>query len=174
MHGLWFDGYRVFGCAAVLSLSRMRHAAIPSAWPGTYEERSSKAMKQIQAAPRHVLVLDDDAAVRNSLKFSLEAEGFFVRLYADPDQLLNDGSPPVPSCLIVNYNMPAMNGLEFVARLRDRHISIPVILVTGHLSENIRRRAAIAGVSVVEKPFLGRGLYESVERAFEQEATPPP
>jgi FixJ family two-component response regulator len=88
--------------------------------------------------------------------------------------LLNDGSPPVPSCLIGNYNMPAMNGLEFVARLRDRHVSIPVILVTGHLSENIRRRAAIAGVSVVEKPFLSRRLYECVQRAFEQEPMPPP
>ena len=86
MQALWFDGDRLFGRAAVLSLLGMRRAAIPRAWPGTYEERRSKAMKQIQAAPRHVLVLDDDAAVRNSLKFSLEAEGFFVRLYADPDQ----------------------------------------------------------------------------------------
>jgi two-component system, LuxR family, response regulator FixJ len=174
MQALWFDGDRLFGRAAVLSLLGMRRAAIPSAWLGTYEERRSKAMKQIQAAPRHVLVLDDDDAVRNSLKFSLETEGFLVHLYSDPDQLLNDGSPPVPSCLIVNYNMPAMNGLEFVARLRDRQVSIPVILVTGHLSENIRRRAAAAGVSAVEKPFLGRRLYECVARAFEHEATPPP
>ena len=57
--------------------------------------------------------------------------------------------------------------------VRDLVVSIPVILVTGHLSENIRRRAAAAGVSAVEKPFLGRRLYDCVQRAFEQEATPP-
>jgi two-component system response regulator FixJ len=117
-------------------------------------------------APRHVLVLDDDTAVRDSLQFSLEAEGFRVRIYADPSELLNEDSLPASSCLIVNYNMPAMNGLEFVARLRERHAPIPVILATGHLSDNIRRRAAMAGVSVLEKPFLGRRLLECVERAF--------
>lgn len=125
-------------------------------------------MKQAPAATRHILILDDDTAVRNSLKFSLEIEGFRVRIYADPNELLNEHSLPAPSCLIVNYNMPAMNGLEFVARLRERHVSIPVILATGHLSDNIRRRAAAAGVSVVEKPFLGPGLLDCVRNAFEQ------
>jgi two-component system, LuxR family, response regulator FixJ len=124
-------------------------------------------MNRAPAAPRHVLVLDDDVAVRDSLQFSLEAEGFRVRIYADPSELLNEASLPASSCLIVNYNMPAMNGLEFVARLRERHVSIPVILATGHLSDNIRRRATTAGVLVVEKPFLGRRLLECVERAFE-------
>ena len=125
-----------------------------------------------QVAPRHVLILDDDDAVRNSLKFSLEAEGFRVLEYASPNELLNEGSLPDPSCLIVNYNMPAMNGLEFVARLRDRNLSIPVILATGHLSDNIRRRAAAADVFTIEKPFLGNYLFDCVERAFEQAAKP--
>jgi FixJ family two-component response regulator len=79
---------------------------------------------------------------------------------------------PDPSCLIVNYNMPAMNGLEFVARLRDRNLSIPVILATGHLSDNIRRRAATAGVFTIEKPFLGNRLIDCVEHAFERAAKP--
>jgi two-component system, LuxR family, response regulator FixJ len=127
-------------------------------------------MVQVPVAQRHILILDDDTAVRNSLKFSLEAEGFSVRAYASPNELLNETSLPHPSCLIVNYNMPAMNGLEFVARLRDRHLSMPVILATGHLSDNIRRRAAAAGVFTIEKPFLGNRLFEFVERAFEQGA----
>ena len=125
-------------------------------------------MEQVAAAPRHILVLDDDTAVRNSLKFSLEAEGFLVQVYADPSELLNEDTLPASSCLIVNYNMPAMNGLEFVARLRERHASIPVILATGHLSENIRRRAPTAGVWMIEKPFLGTRLFDCVQRAFER------
>ena len=129
-------------------------------------------MTQVSVAQRHVLILDDDSAVRNSLKFSLEAEGFRVLAYASPNELLNETSLPDPSCLIVNYNMPAMNGLEFVARLRDRNLSIPVILATGHLSDNIRRRAAATGVFTIEKPFLGNRLFNCVERAFERTAKP--
>jgi FixJ family two-component response regulator len=129
-------------------------------------------MKQASVAQKYVLILDDDNAVRNSLKFSLEAEGFSVLAYASPNEVLNEASLPDPSCLIVNYNMPAMNGLEFVARLRDRHLAIPVILATGHLSDNIRRRAAAAGVTTIEKPFLGNRLLDCVERAFEQATKP--
>ena len=110
--------------------------------------------------------------MRNSLKFSLEAEGFRVLAYASPNELLNETILPDPSCLIVNYNIPAMNGMEFVARLRDRHLFIPVILATGDLSDNIRRRAAAAGVSTIEKPFLGNRIFDCVERAFEQAARP--
>ncbi len=129
-------------------------------------------MTQVPVAPRHVLIVDDDTAVRSSLKFSLEAEGFRVLAYASPNELLNEASLPDPSCLIVNYNMPAMNGLEFVAQLRDRNLAMPVILATGHLSDNIRRRAAAAGVFTIEKPFLGNRLFDCVELAFEQAAKP--
>jgi two-component system, LuxR family, response regulator FixJ len=131
------------------------------------------SMTQVPVQQRNILIVDDDAAVRNSLKFSLEAEGYRVRAYATPNELLNEPSLPDQSCLIVNYNMPPMNGLEFVARLRDRHLSIPVILATGHLSDNIRRRAARAGVFTIEKPFLGNHLFDCVERAFEQGAKAP-
>ena len=124
-------------------------------------------MTQVSVTQRYVLILDDDTAVQNSLKFSLEAEGFTVRTYANPNELLNEASLPNPSCLIVNYNMPAMNGLELVARLRDRHLAIPVILATGHVNDNIRRRAAAAGVFTIEKPFLGNRLFDCVERVFE-------
>ncbi len=129
-------------------------------------------MAQVPVAQRHVLIVDDDTAVRNSLKFSLEAEGFRVRAYAGPNELLNEASLPDLSCLIVNYNMPAMNGLEFIARLRDRKLAMPVILATGHLSDNIRRRAAAAGVITIEKPFLGNRLFDCVALAFEQAAKP--
>ena len=118
------------------------------------------------AGKRIVLVVDDDAAVRNSHKFSLELEGFEVRAYSGPIDLLNDDNLPASSCLVVNYQMPAMNGLELVARLRDRQLSMPAILVTGHSNDSLRKRAAAVGVSIVEKPFLGARLVESIHRAF--------
>jgi FixJ family two-component response regulator len=50
-----------------------------------------------------ILVIDDDHAVRNSLKFTLEVEGFKVRAYSDPRELLNEGSLPPFSCLVIDY-----------------------------------------------------------------------
>ena len=77
-------------------------------------------------------------AVRDSLKFSLEIEGFEVHAYAGPNELLNDGSPPAAICLITNYHMPAMDGLELMSRLRARGVAIPAFLITGHLTDNMR------------------------------------
>ncbi|MBM6583407.1 response regulator [Microvirga sp. BT689] len=55
-----------------------------------------------------VIVVDDDAAVRQSLKFALEQEGFEVRLYEDGAQLLADGALPLTGCLVVDLTMPGM------------------------------------------------------------------
>ena len=77
-----------------------------------------------------VLVVDDDAGVRVSLKFTLEMEGFEVRTYSSAQELLNENSLPASSCLVTDYHMPAMTGLELVDRLRDRRMSIPAILIT--------------------------------------------
>jgi len=119
-------------------------------------------MNQTRAAKHTLLVIDDDPAVRHSLKFSLEIEGFEVYTYSSGTKLLNDGNLPVASILIVNYRMPEINGLELVAKLRDRGISTPAILITGHPNDSLRQRATAAGVSVVEMPFLGNVLIERI------------
>src|SRR5262252_1359106 len=105
------------------------------------------------SAKHVVLIIDDDPAVRSSLKFSLEVEGFTVRLYAGPYELLNETNLPANSCLLIDYYMPAMNGLELLARLRDRGVSIPAMVITGHPNRRLRDRMAAAGVSLIEKPF---------------------
>lgn len=114
-----------------------------------------------------LVVVDDDSAVRNSLKFVLEVEGFQVRVFASAEELLNEASLPDPSCLVVDYYMPGMNGLELVAQLRARDVSIPAILITPAPSETLRARAAAAGVPIVEKPLLGSRLLESIRLAFD-------
>jgi two-component system response regulator FixJ len=96
-----------------------------------------------------VLVVDDDSAVKNSLKFMIEVEGFEVNAYSSAHELLNEDSLPANSCLVTDYHMPDMTGLELVAQLRNRRISIPAILMTAHPTDNLRNRAAAAGISIV-------------------------
>jgi FixJ family two-component response regulator len=114
-----------------------------------------------------VLIVDDDAAVRSALKFALEVEGFSVRLYAGPEALLADVDLPRCGCIVVDYRMPVMDGLELIDALRERHVEMPVILITGHADGALRRFASRAGVSqVLEKPLSDSALVEGIRRAL--------
>ena len=114
-----------------------------------------------------ILVVDDDAGVRDSLKFTLEIEGFEVRVYSSAQELLNENSLPAFSCLVTDYHMPAMTGLELVDQLRDRRVSMPAILMTSLPNEILRNRAAAAGISIVEKPVVGSRLLDFLREAFD-------
>ena len=114
-----------------------------------------------------VLVVDDDPAVLNALTFSLRIEGFQVRAYANGLELLDDPDLPVCGCLVVDQTMPGMAGLDVVASLRARHVALPAILITTNPSVMLRRRAADAGIRVIEKPLLGDALSRGIREALE-------
>ena len=130
-------------------------------------------LRVAEACRNVMLVVDDDSAVGNSLKFVLEVEGFQVRVFSSAEELLDEDSLPDASCLVVDYYMPGMNGLELVAHLRDRNVLIPAILITPAPSDNLRNRAAAAGVPIVEKPLLGSRLLDSIREAFDGDTKSP-
>jgi two-component system, LuxR family, response regulator FixJ len=107
-------------------------------------------------------IVDDDPAVRNSLKFSLEIDGFRVRIYGNAEALLNEPDLSQFSCLVVDQNMPGASGLDLVAKLRHRQLGVPVILITSHPPKVLIARADEAGVSIVEKPLLGNALLDKI------------
>jgi two-component system response regulator FixJ len=109
-----------------------------------------------------VIIIDDDLAVRSSLKFSLEIEGLTVRSYATGAELLSAGDLALCSCLVVDQNMPGMNGLDLITLLRARHVATPAILITSHPSPSLRERAHKVGVPIVEKPLLGNALLDKI------------
>ena len=113
-----------------------------------------------------VVVVDDDAAVRGSLKFALEIEGFAVRTYPKGDDLLGDVRCADCACFIIDQKLPGMNGLDVVAELRKGHIAAPVILITSHPTNILLERAARAGVPIVEKPLLGNALIDRIRDAI--------
>lgn len=114
-----------------------------------------------------VLIVDDDAAVRSSLKFALEIEGLVVRLYTGPVALLADEDLPESGCLVIDYRMPGMDGLQLVEALKAREVALPVILITGRANKQLRRFAACLGISyVLEKPLSDGALIESIRLAL--------
>jgi len=109
-------------------------------------------MVQSCASPEcTVFVVDDDEGVREALELLLEAAGFAVRTYPSAKGVLGETQVPDNSCLVTDYHMPGMDGLELVDALRIRGNSIPAILVTGDLNQKVRDRAAAAHVPVIEK-----------------------
>ena len=119
-------------------------------------------------------VVDDDPAVRNSLKFSLEIEGFAVSVYASGRELLQEHSLSNFSCLVLDQYMPGLNGLDLAAKLRERQLSVPVILITTHPSKALVARAKEGGVLIVEKPLLGNVLVEKIRDLIAPQTRPPP
>jgi FixJ family two-component response regulator len=114
-----------------------------------------------------VCVVDDDAAVRNALKFALEIEGWKVRVYDGPQMLLDDVDLPVRACLIVDYHMPGLDGLQMLEVLRSRGIRFSAIVITARATRELRRRAEKAGVHcLLEKPLSEDVLAENIRSAI--------
>lgn len=118
------------------------------------------------AAPKTILVVHDDAALRNSLEFSLGIEGYHVRAYASGSALLAEADFPESGCMIIDQRLPDIQGLKLIDVLRERAIMLPATLVTTHPTPALRRRAAEANVPIVEKPFLTGMLFQRISAAF--------
>jgi two-component system, LuxR family, response regulator FixJ len=112
-----------------------------------------------------VVVVDDDPAVRGSLKFSLELEGFVVRAYTSGAEVLNANDLGACSCLVIDQRMPGMSGMELITRLRERQVLAPAVLIVSHSNAVLSAIAAKAHVPIVEKPLLGDALLDHIRDA---------
>jgi FixJ family two-component response regulator len=128
-------------------------------------DRRTVSAQQQTAGPA-VIIVDDDPAIRNSLAFSLQTEGIAVRLYASGEELLKDIPVCATGCLVIDYKLPEMNGLDLLAELRRRQVAAPAILITTHPSTAVRERAAASGTTLIEKPLLGDALFAEIRAAL--------
>jgi FixJ family two-component response regulator len=101
-----------------------------------------------------IAVVDDDEAVRRSMKRLLQASGYAVALYADGPEFLESLERERPACVIVDGQMLGMDGWEVLRLLADRAPGVPAFVVTGHDSPEFRQAARACGaVAFFTKPF---------------------
>jgi two-component system, LuxR family, response regulator FixJ len=112
-----------------------------------------------QAPPKRLFaVIEDDAAVLNSLQFALEAQGHEVCLFERAGDAIASGKIMEADCLLIDYALPDMDGLTMLAALRRRGLTAPAVIVASNPSTRCRRDAEKAGAPVIEKPIMGDAL----------------
>jgi two-component system response regulator FixJ len=131
--------------------------------PGLEEPSPMKAL-ETNLGPL-ILVVDDDQAMRASLTFSLRIEGFRVRTYAVAAELLADPDGRAGDCLIIDYRLPGMNGLDLLTEIRRRRMSQPALIITTQPHRAVSERARQMGATIIEKPLLTEALFEEIRRS---------
>lgn len=117
--------------------------------------------------PPMLLLVDDDPAVRASLQFSLELEGFAVEAFDSGETLVARNSLMRHACLVLDYRLPGIDGLSLLSLLRDRGETCPAVIITSNPTRSVRQRTTDAGAVLIEKPLLSDGLTAAIRRLID-------
>jgi FixJ family two-component response regulator len=118
-------------------------------------------------ARRRILLLDDDPSVRRDLGELLRLAGFSVRSFATIRELLAYHRPEGPSCLVLDVVLPDGDGLDLQRHLAKTDPELPVVLITGHLDDDLRRRALGCGAfALLAKPLDWTALRDEIWQAL--------
>ena len=114
-----------------------------------------------------VFVVDDDPAVRRSIKHLVESVGLRVELFGSAEEFLGCERPSVPSCLVLDIRLPGIGGLDLQRELAEANIQIPIIFITAHGDIPMTVRAMKAGaVDFFSKPFRHQDLLDAIQQAL--------
>lgn len=115
-----------------------------------------------------VFIVDDDQDIRSALSRSLIKRGFRVETFASAQAFLDGYTCEMYGCLVLDYGMPEMNGLELQEILVNRGTPLPIIFITGHggVPESVQAIKAGA-IDFLEKPFRSEALVDHIKAAFE-------
>ena len=124
---------------------------------------------QEEVAGEHPIValVDDDESVRESLPDLLREFGFAAHCFSSAEEFLTSNSLVQTRCLILDIAMPGMTGLDLQRELKLRRYSIPIIFISAHKDEVVRRRAFQQGaVEFLFKPFSDTALLQALNTAL--------
>lgn len=115
-----------------------------------------------------VYVVDDDSAIRESLRWLIESVALQVETYASARAFLDGYHGGGPGCLVLDVRMPGMSGLDLQERLVVEDICLPILVITGHGDVSMAVRSMKSGaVDFVEKPYSDQMLLDRIQQAIE-------
>jgi len=119
-----------------------------------------------------VFVVDDDVSVRESLELMIRSAGWKPEIFASAAEFLSHPRAHAPSCLVLDVNLPDLNGLELQMRVAGDRIDMPIIFITGYGDVPMTVRAMKAGaVEFLTKPFSDDALLGAIRHAIERSRT---
>jgi FixJ family two-component response regulator len=119
-----------------------------------------------------VFVLHDDVSIRDPLRTVLRSVGLNVEFLSSPIELLQNGRPEAPSCLVLDVRLPGKSGLDLQRDLAEKNISIPIIFLTSHGDIPMAVRAIKAGaIEFLTKPFRDQDLLDAIQVALERDVS---
>ena len=117
-----------------------------------------------------IRIVDDDEGFGDAIRFMLKTDGWLVSYYSETETFLKKDDPDVPGCIILDYQMPLVNGLEFQDILAHRGYRQPIIFLTAHADVDMAISAFRSGAAdILKKPVSSEILLEAVERAVERD-----
>jgi FixJ family two-component response regulator len=117
-----------------------------------------------------VFVVDDDPSIRASIQGLLKSASLRSESFATAEEFVRNTRPEGPSCLVLDVNLPGVNGLDFQRQLADAGIQIPIIFVTGHGDIPMTVKAMKSGaVEFLTKPFEDRDLLNAIHQALDRD-----
>ena len=120
-----------------------------------------------QPAPNLVTVVDDDESIRDSVRALLRSAGYRVAAFESAEAFLASGAGTETGCLILDFWMPGMSGLDLQVRLNNSKSRVPVIFITAYDEGLFRERAMEAGaVDILHKPFAPAMLLSTLRMAL--------
>ncbi len=118
-----------------------------------------------------VFVVDDDDAMRSSLRWLIESINLKVRTFASALEYLDAFDPDEAGCLVLDVRMPGMSGMELLDRLADYPLTPPTIIITGHGDVPMAVRAIKHGaLDFIQKPFNDNELLDRIQQALDADA----
>lgn len=116
-----------------------------------------------------IFIVDDDDAVRDSLRLLLETQNYQVQTFASGEEFLEQYNPNLVSVLITDVRMPGMSGLQLQEQLLERKATLPIIFITGHGDVNMAVSTMKKGaVDFIEKPFNLEDIKPVITRFLDQ------
>ncbi len=116
-----------------------------------------------------VFVVDDDVSVRESLELLIQTEGWQPQMFASAQEFLDHPRVSVPSCLVLDFSLPGLNGLDLQKRVAVERTDMPIIFITGYGDVPITVQAMKAGaVEFLTKPFSDEALLSAIRGALER------